>query len=253
MWDDDPRAAHGVGVWDQPCSEILFWCFVSAKQCFSGRWTTQLTHKNHLQNTKGHLISVSKEDNPYSVRLQSLLEHYSQLPKCKMENILQEWPCPVLRCHCLMSECAPERHRVPTVTFGQQELTTSIMMRCSVPLPCWCDSGAALSSTRGRFLSAGTGAPGSPFLQTWAANARSVSFCTESSSSQPCFHLAPPINPLGICSRRAAKNPSWDHSPLKGRILQQVVKDKEDGVCVHRSKAGSVLPVCVPWAPICSA
>lgn len=43
-----------------------------------------------FRNTKGHLVSESKEHNSYSVSLQSLLEYHFQLPKRRTEHILQE-------------------------------------------------------------------------------------------------------------------------------------------------------------------
>lgn len=47
-----------------------------------------------FRNTKGHLVSESKEHNSYPVSLQSLLEYHFQLPKRRTEHILQDLTLP---------------------------------------------------------------------------------------------------------------------------------------------------------------
>lgn len=166
-----------------------------------------------------------------------------------------------------MSACASERHREPAVAFGQQELTISMVMWCCCALPCCSDSETGLDSTEARSQHSECFQRRSQLSTSWKPELQMPrvfcsppvppcspeTVCTESSPSEPFFHLAPPISPFGICSRGTAKSPSWDHSPSEGRILQQVVKDKGDGVCECRSKARSTLPVCMPWAPLCNA
>lgn len=139
-----------------------------------------------FRNTKGHLVSESKEHNSYSVSLQSLLEYHFQLPKRRTEHILQEWPCPVTKTCCLMSVCAPERHRVLTVTPGQQELTTPITTGCSVPFPCWCGSDRAGAAPRGGHSTVRAGEE-LLALPSWKAELQMpAAFCSPSLPVPPC-------------------------------------------------------------------